>query len=92
MKNKNILFDLNKLNTYVDQVGYKKDNVLSELRSITESLGDVSIMQIGQTQGALIQMLCTVVILQNVLKLVYLRAIAQFASQRVCRKMENYMH
>ena len=60
MKNKNILFDLNKLNTYIDQVGYKKDNVLSELRSITESLGDVSIMQIGQTQGALIQMLCTV--------------------------------
>ena len=60
MKNKNILLDLNKLNTYIDQVGYKEDNVLSELRRITESLGDVSIMQIGQTQGALIQMLCTV--------------------------------
>ena len=60
MKNKNILFDLDKLNTYIDQVGYKKDAVLLELRSITESLGDVSIMQIGQTQGALIEMLCTI--------------------------------
>ena len=60
MKNKNILLNLNKLNTYIDQVGYKKDSVLSELRSVTESLGDLSIMQIGQTQGALIQMLCAV--------------------------------
>ena len=71
MKNKNILFDLNKLNTYIDQVGYKKDNVLSELRSITESLGDVSIMQIGQTQGALIQMLCTVGHFTKCIEIIY---------------------
>ena len=60
MKSKNISIDPNKLNTYINQIGYKKDNVLSELRNVTESLGDVSIMQIGRTQGALIQMLCSV--------------------------------
>tara|TARA_B100001769_G_C22060875_1_gene570574 strand:- start:649 stop:1320 length:672 start_codon:yes stop_codon:yes gene_type:complete len=59
-KNKNVLLDPNKLRTYIDQVGYKKDDILSDLRKTTESLGDISIMQIGQTQGSLIEMLCRI--------------------------------
>ena len=59
-RNKTISLDPNKLSEYIDQVGYKKDNVLSDLRKTTESLGDISIMQIGQTQGSLIEMLCRI--------------------------------
>ena len=58
--NKSISLDQNKLRTYIDQVGYKKDDILSDLRRVTESLGDISIMQIGQTQGSLIEMLCRI--------------------------------
>ena len=58
--NKSISLDQNKLRTYIDQVGYKKDDILSDLRKVTESLGDISIMQIGQTQGSLIEMLCRI--------------------------------
>ena len=58
MKNKNISLDPIKLNEYIEQVGYGKDTILSELRSKTELLGDVAVMQIGQTQGSLIEILC----------------------------------
>ena len=58
--NKSISLDQNKLRTYIDQVGYKKDDILSDLRRVTESLGDISIMQLGQTQGSLIEMLCRI--------------------------------
>ena len=58
--NKSISLDQNKLRTYIDQVGYKKDDLLSDLRKKTESLGDISIMQIGQTQGSLIEILCRI--------------------------------
>ena len=54
MKNKNISLDPIKLNGYIEQVGYEKDTILSELRSKTELLGDVAVMQIGQTQGSLL--------------------------------------
>ena len=58
MKNKNISLDPIKLNGYIEQVGYEKDTILSEWRSKTELLGDVAVMQIGQTQGSLIEILC----------------------------------
>lgn len=58
--NKSISLDENKLSKYIDKVGYKKDDVLSDLRKQTESLGDISIMQIGQTQGSLIEILCRI--------------------------------
>lgn len=58
MKNKNISLDPLKLRGYIDQVGYEKDPILSELRNKTELLGDVAIMQIGETQGSLIEILC----------------------------------
>ena len=54
MKNKNISLDPIKLKEYIEQVGYEKDTILSELRSKTELLGDVAVMQIGQTQGCLL--------------------------------------
>ena len=44
MKNKNISLDPIKLNGYIEQVGYEKDTILSELRSKTELLGDVAVM------------------------------------------------
>ena len=58
MKNKNISLDPIKLKEYIEQVGYEKDTILSELRSKTELLGDVAVMQIGQTQGSLLEILC----------------------------------
>ena len=60
MKNKNISLDPDKLKNYIEQVGYKKDSILSELRNTTEALGDISIMQIGQAQGSLIEILCQI--------------------------------
>ena len=60
MKNKSISLDPDKLKKYIDQVGYTKDDVLLELKNETELLGDISIMQIGQTQGSLIEMICQI--------------------------------
>ena len=60
MQEKEIQIDPTILKSYIDLVGYKKDNVLDELREVTQKLGDISIMQIGAVQGALIEMLCKV--------------------------------
>ena len=60
MKNKIIPLDSDKLKIYIDQVGYTKDDVLLELKNETELLGDISIMQIGETQGSLIEMMCQI--------------------------------
>ena len=57
MKNKDTQLDPNQLCKYIDSIGYKESNILKELRDETAKLGDVSIMQIGATQGALIEMI-----------------------------------
>ena len=60
MKHKDTQLDPNKLRSYLDLVGYKESAVLKELRGETAKLGDISIMQIGAAQGALIQMICSI--------------------------------
>lgn len=60
MKHKDTQLDPNKLRSYLDLVGYKESAVLKELRDETAKLGDISIMQIGAAQGALIQMICSI--------------------------------
>jgi len=60
MQEKEIQINPALLKSYVDLVGYKKDDVLNDLRKITQNLGDISIMQIGVIQGALIEMLCKI--------------------------------
>jgi len=59
MKHKDTQLDPNKLRSYIDLVGYKESPILKELRDETSRLGDISIMQIGAAQGALIKMICT---------------------------------
>jgi len=58
MKHKDTQLDPNKLRSYIDLVGYKESPILKELRDETSGLGDISIMQIGAAQGALIKMIC----------------------------------
>ena len=60
MKHKDTQLDPNKLRSYIDLVGYKESPILKELRDETSGLGDISIMQIGAAQGALIQMICSI--------------------------------
>ena len=60
MKHKDTQLDPNKLRSYLDLVGYKESAVLKKLRDETAKLGDISIMQIGAAQGALIQMICSI--------------------------------
>jgi len=60
MQEKEIQINPALLKSYIDLVGYKKDDVLNDLRKITQNLGDISIMQIGVIQGALIEMLCKI--------------------------------
>ena len=59
MKHKDTQLDPNKLRSYIDLVGYKESPILKELRDETSGLDDISIMQIGAAQGALIKMICT---------------------------------
>ena len=60
LKNKNVSLNPDQLNNYLDKFGCKESNILYELRKETQELGDISVMQIGKTQGALIQMLCKI--------------------------------
>ena len=60
MKHKDTQLDPNKLRSYLDLVGYKESAILRELRDETAKLGDISIMQIGAAQGALIHMICSI--------------------------------
>ena len=46
------------LKNYLDNFGYKESLILKENRKETQELGDVSIMQIGAAQGALLSILC----------------------------------
>ncbi len=60
LKNKEVNVDSKLLRSYIDKVGYNESPILKELRIETSSLGDISIMQIGAVQGALIKMLCSI--------------------------------
>ena len=46
------------LKNYLDNFGYKESSLLKANREETKKLGDVSIMQIGAAQGALLSILC----------------------------------
>ena len=48
------------LKNYIDIFGYKESSILKENRNETKKLGDVSIMQIGAAQGALLSILCKI--------------------------------
>ena len=48
------------LKNYIDILGYKESSILRENRDETKKLGDVSIMQIGAAQGALLSILCKI--------------------------------
>ena len=48
------------LKNYIDILGYKESSILRENRNETKRLGDVSIMQIGAAQGALLSILCKI--------------------------------
>tara|TARA_B100001057_G_scaffold113039_1_gene111304 strand:- start:2001 stop:2663 length:663 start_codon:yes stop_codon:yes gene_type:complete len=48
------------LKNYIDILGYKESSILKENRDETKKLGDVSIMQIGAAQGALLSILCKI--------------------------------
>ncbi len=58
MRLKEIQLNSKELRDYVDLVGYEKDQTLNDLREVTRSLGDASIMQIGSSQGKLIEIIC----------------------------------
>ncbi len=58
MRLKEIQLNSKELRDYIDLVGYEKDQTLSDLREATKSLGDASIMQIGSSQGKLIEIIC----------------------------------
>ena len=58
MRLKEIQLNSKELRDYVDLVGYEKDQTLTDLREVTRSLGDASIMQIGSSQGKLIEIIC----------------------------------
>ena len=60
MRNKNIPLDIEKLNAYINLYGFEESENLKMLRDETKKLGDIAIMQIGQTQGKLIEMLCRI--------------------------------
>ena len=60
LKNKNIPLDIEKLNAYINLYGFEESENLKMLRDETKKLGDIAIMQIGQTQGKLIEMLCRI--------------------------------
>ena len=58
MRLKEIQLNSKELRDYIDLVGYEKDQTLDDLREVTRSLGDASIMQIGSSQGKLIEIIC----------------------------------
>ena len=60
LKNKEVNVDGKLLRSYIDKVGYNESPILKELRIETSALGEISIMQIGAVQGALIKMLCSI--------------------------------
>ena len=57
------------LKNYIDILGYKESSILKENRDETRKLGDISIMQIGAAQGALLSILCKVANFKNCLEI-----------------------
>tara|TARA_B100001057_G_scaffold306834_1_gene306933 strand:+ start:639 stop:1301 length:663 start_codon:yes stop_codon:yes gene_type:complete len=56
------------LKNYIDNFGYSESSILKENRQETKGLGDVSIMQIGAAQGALLSILCKLANFRNCLE------------------------
>ena len=56
------------LKNYIDNFGYSESSILKENRRETKGLGDVSIMQIGAAQGALLSILCKLANFRNCLE------------------------
>jgi len=60
LRKKNLDISLSSLTEYINEYGCNEDHYLYELRKETKKLGDVSIMQIGATQGSLLKILCSI--------------------------------
>ena len=58
MRTKDVQLNSPDLRKYLETVGFKRDQVLVELRKKTQLMGDASIMQIGESQGKLLEMIC----------------------------------
>ena len=58
MRTKEVQLNSSDLREYLDTVGFKRDQVLVELRKKTQLMGDASIMQIGESQGKLLEIIC----------------------------------
>ena len=58
MRTKEVQLKSSDLREYLDTVGFKRDQVLVELRKKTQLMGDASIMQIGESQGKLLEIIC----------------------------------
>ena len=56
------------LREYIDLVGYNESELLKKNREETKKLGDISIMQVGGAQGALLSILCKISDFKNCLE------------------------
>ena len=56
------------LKEYIDLVGYNESELLKKNREETKKLGDISIMQVGAAQGALLSILCKISDFKNCLE------------------------
>lgn len=56
------------LRDYIDLVGYNESELLKKNREETKKLGDISIMQVGAAQGALLSILCKISNFKNCLE------------------------
>ena len=56
------------LRDYIDLVGYNESELLKKNRDETKKLGDISIMQVGAAQGALLSILCKISNFKNCLE------------------------
>ena len=56
------------LREYIDLVGYNESELLKKNREETKKLGDISIMQVGAAQGALLSILCKISNFKNCLE------------------------
>ena len=57
------------LREYIDLVGYNESELLKKNREETKKLGDISIMQVGAAQGALLSILCKISNFKNCLEI-----------------------
>ena len=57
------------LRDYIDLVGYNESELLKKNREETKKLGDISIMQVGAAQGALLSILCKISNFKNCLEI-----------------------